>query len=831
MMTGNDGSALVTDEIVTNDKRWVELRVHGVSGTPPEELLAWPHVLQIDGDERSRFFRAVDSARHVQPAPDGHAVEGFHWGRYTSGSWKQSLWLTLLPFGLINMAAFMMPSPHRSDGVPIPGAAPSRKVALGALRLMAILLTILLSFSITLTLIDVVSGRWLPTQAWSKGTIRDIAPSIATIVAGLVIAVLGGASWFARLLKRNEQTSGLDQSLKATPRSPSSIVTVQAAAEKHGRVLTPFASKAFYTGDADTMTLRGLHVAAGLAVPASIASGLTANGNQAALLLIVIVVVATLLGDKERAATLGFSRGENDKIVAEDVEESWSHTLAKWVTRGLVLLASYFLVESARSMHGFKAVFKIERIEGKEKFSTANTHLVLFDDWSERLLYVAGGTLVVLTVAVVALAWFTRSARPKLGPPSYFGAYSKGCAAIPISGLALFLGVGYAAALVMGVSTALSPATEKKSNDALDTTLFLERVAYAWALAIVPMVLIAGVLIVQKIRSRNALQAPAEIGYPLGVPFPTSRVTVWRKVLASAIWFARVKNAVVHIVWTIVLAGVVLSAAIIVEISSNPNEDPMGPLSGTSDGGGKVLVQVGTWVLLGLVAGMVILARGAFRDATLRRAVNIVWDVVAFWPHAAHPFIPTPYSLRTVGDLAERVRHHAHDPDAGGRAVVVCGHSQGSLVSFAALNLMGDAECARIGYLTFGSQLRLIFARAFPMYVNYDSIERMHDRLGGAWINLYRDTDPLAGPVLSWHHQNEGKGATSGHFPFPDQGDRADQTFDPYGTRRCGDDWRLVDPVPRVDAFQEAPVNALHGHSNYWLNPEWATALAEIRTR
>ena len=43
---------------MTNEQ-WVELRVHGVSGTPPEELLASPLVLQVDGDERSRFFRAL----------------------------------------------------------------------------------------------------------------------------------------------------------------------------------------------------------------------------------------------------------------------------------------------------------------------------------------------------------------------------------------------------------------------------------------------------------------------------------------------------------------------------------------------------------------------------------------------------------------------------------------------------------------------------------------------------------------------------------------------------------------------------------------------------
>ncbi|MEP6815411.1 MAG: hypothetical protein ABI873_07680, partial [Marmoricola sp.] len=101
---------------MTPQATWVELRVHGVSGTPPEELLDRPHVRQVDGDDRSRFFRAVGADGELLPSPDGHVLEGFHWGSYTSGSWKQSLWLALLPFGLVNMAAFMLPAPAVRSG-------------------------------------------------------------------------------------------------------------------------------------------------------------------------------------------------------------------------------------------------------------------------------------------------------------------------------------------------------------------------------------------------------------------------------------------------------------------------------------------------------------------------------------------------------------------------------------------------------------------------------------------------------------------------------------------------------------------------------------------
>src|ERR671927_161061 len=90
---------------------WVELRVHGVSGTPPESLLASATVRQVAGDDRSRSFRPTDAPGIEVPAPDGHLLEAFHWGRWTSGSWMQALWILLIPFGIANAAQFMLPGP------------------------------------------------------------------------------------------------------------------------------------------------------------------------------------------------------------------------------------------------------------------------------------------------------------------------------------------------------------------------------------------------------------------------------------------------------------------------------------------------------------------------------------------------------------------------------------------------------------------------------------------------------------------------------------------------------------------------------------------------
>jgi hypothetical protein len=60
----------------------VELRVHGVSGTPPEAVLDAPQVRQVAGDEWARVFRAVDDDGREVGAP-GHVVEALRTGAAT----------------------------------------------------------------------------------------------------------------------------------------------------------------------------------------------------------------------------------------------------------------------------------------------------------------------------------------------------------------------------------------------------------------------------------------------------------------------------------------------------------------------------------------------------------------------------------------------------------------------------------------------------------------------------------------------------------------------------------------------------------------------------
>src|ERR1700681_251788 len=82
-----------------------ELRIHGVGGTSPQELLDHAHPVQVAGDPTSGFFRRWDpDALGPEHATNGRHVEGFSWGGMTSGSARRALWLLLAPFLLVNAA-------------------------------------------------------------------------------------------------------------------------------------------------------------------------------------------------------------------------------------------------------------------------------------------------------------------------------------------------------------------------------------------------------------------------------------------------------------------------------------------------------------------------------------------------------------------------------------------------------------------------------------------------------------------------------------------------------------------------------------------------------
>ncbi|HZD67561.1 MAG TPA: hypothetical protein VFA45_01160 [Actinomycetes bacterium] len=96
-----------------------ELRIHGVSGTPPETMLCHPHPKWVGGDGVAGFYRRWWPGG--QPTGEDRDIrdqcrrEAYSWGGLTSGAASRALWLLLLPFMLLNFAFYMTPRPPLQD--------------------------------------------------------------------------------------------------------------------------------------------------------------------------------------------------------------------------------------------------------------------------------------------------------------------------------------------------------------------------------------------------------------------------------------------------------------------------------------------------------------------------------------------------------------------------------------------------------------------------------------------------------------------------------------------------------------------------------------------
>ncbi|KXK63301.1 hypothetical protein AWW66_04175 [Micromonospora rosaria] len=193
--------------------RVLELRVHGVSNTPPDQILGLrsepggdgPRPWLVAGDEVTGFYRS-STARSGEPL----AVEAYSWGQLTSGARTahdvyRALWTLLLPFALANVAL------HARPGIP-PDPDQERwssrsGITAWLIRLFCLSLTGTLALTATGVGVDLIGwqcvdqsclsripGPWefLGQGWWSRDT-RSLA--VGLLVPLGLLAVLGLLGW------------------------------------------------------------------------------------------------------------------------------------------------------------------------------------------------------------------------------------------------------------------------------------------------------------------------------------------------------------------------------------------------------------------------------------------------------------------------------------------------------------------------------------------------------------------------------------------------------------------------------------------------------------
>lgn len=196
----------------------------------------------------------------------------------------------------------------------------------------------------------------------------------------------------------------------------------------------------------------------------------------------------------------------------------------------------------------------------------------------------------------------------------------------------------------------------------------------------------------------------------------------------------------------------------------------------------RLLADASLYVVVGAAAGLVLLGSRIRTSDSARRAVGVIWDLATFWPRAAHPLAPPCYSERIVPEISVRVLWALGI--SGTRAVVLSGHSQGSLIVATVAARLPRLD--RIRMITYGSQVRALYGRFFPAVFGPEVVGyvattgpsllgraqpdlqtttdptrpdrapaappgSIRARLGAVtdWVNLFRRTDPLGFRVFS----------------------------------------------------------------------------------
>jgi hypothetical protein len=793
----------------------VELRVHGVSGTPPEQMLVspgidHPAVRQVAGDSAAGFY--------VQDTPHPPPIEAYSWGGLTSGGKLRALWLLLVPFMLVNLA-FWTASLPLGDTNGTRHTARARRILEAALRLFALSLTAAFVLAFVVASMDIVGWQyvrqagqakiqWLSFLSWGwldHPNVQLMLTAVVPLVLILLLWYLGRSTW-----KRLEST--------APPVAPPEDDTPR----------NPLEDRAMWNGERPVGHLRALHISFALALlglflvmpllmdPGSHGFAALSTTWQRPWGWAAIVVAAALAVCGVVAIVLTCLPSLSDRKQRSEPDTRG------WVTLELTVGALFVAAALLLLFPGPWLAVWPGSTTGSLPGSVA----------SVQILFVAQG---FLAVPVFLCAWRLRvlagkdqpvepSATPEEHAVKVAPAWS-GLAPGVLTVIAWLLGGGLAAGLSLVVArlvgTPLSSAVTTGSLSSGSNPIVVPA-PFIWAaVAIVPVAVCAMLLgVVTYIRIRT--QAPAQDPrVRKAFPEPSANAEAYEKRVG---WIARAWARGELIDLSVMPAGLfVLATGLIVLVGSGLYLSD--PTWITSQAGW--LVTVGVLAMAALMLRLLQLGRRVYEDPGTRRQVGMIWDLGTFWPRAVHPLAPPCYAERAIPDLITRIEFHTDARNPSGaqapddRPVVLSCHSQGSVIGVATVLQLTYADSKRVALLTYGNPVRRLYSRFFPAYFGLDTVIQVGRLLGedpqphlGArqpattagpeeralwrWRNLYRPTDPIGGPI----------------FVNPDPGT----------CRQNAVDWNLLDPV----AAEPLPGNTCCppalGHSDYFVDREFTRA-------
>ncbi|WNM40277.1 hypothetical protein RMN56_02615 [Micromonospora halotolerans] len=667
----------------------VELRVHGVSGGTAEKILDHPIVDRVAGDGHAGFYRPRPGAGPAGGATAGIAVEAYRWGALTAGTAvRTASMLLLLPFMLSNLAIRLRP------------ASTDRSALFAVLcRLLAGTLTAAFVLSLIGVTLDLVAWQCVPYHRCREG--RPYLSWLHALPMGPRLALLALVPLFAlRVIWSLGARSARAFEGFGTPPSRPRPFLVDESLSLPG----------FWDDERTPAWLRRIHVAIGAGtLDASLLAGISSADGVAGPILF-----GAALGLLACCAVLLCLPVPTTPRTVRRVLRALSAATAA-VT--LLSLGYAALARDIRPLPG-----QLPGYEGT-----------------------VGGLIAAQGLLLVALALVTAAPRATGSRPFLAGLGMPVVAAASVT-----VAGALAAALVFRVADFLDRASVPGPirPDPSDTAPLDPPVAYWWAaLAGLAALVIATasasltLLATRRRRRRRAAQI-VERDYP-EVP---ARETNRREEVRETIARSRVAEELGPILITFLVMSSLGLATIAFDVIGIGPTQLVGRLTAEPEHATLLTAYVtdgGVWLISLLVIGLMILAFRSYRSAQTRRTVAALWDLGDFWPRTVHPFAPPCYAARAVPELAKRVSALG----AHGK-VVISGHSHGSVLAAATILQLPPDVLRRVALLTHGSPLSRLYTRLYPAYLGPRTLCALGDRLDWRWRNLWRDTDPVGGPIF-----------------------------------------------------------------------------------
>ncbi|MFJ6633523.1 hypothetical protein ACIQMR_19365 [Streptomyces sp. NPDC091376] len=694
----------------------LELLVHGVGGATPQDMLGDPRTVRITGDTTAAVYRRTDDAdaeQHPERYEDGPVPEAYCWSNLTSGNGARALWLLLLPFMVVNLAHWMRPTARgRSRTVRLYGML----VRLIALSLTALLVAAACEVALDLTAWQCAgSARCSGDSSWIGflSAANDgwwSQPGRRLSLAALLPAALMGLLWYL---------SNRTWSAYEAQRPPNVTTTAQPGAagepEQQETLRPALGRPGFWYGRRLVARLRAAHTAAGFLVIAAAVAGAAARHDRGADVPALEVAgwalesVLAVMGVFVVAVV--FRRGRSENVLDNRVDRA----VITWLPGGSLVLLALSMLYASWSRPGWLS------------------HGTLPGDTAFQVLTLAQGALVVvLAVAAHLLHRRARHARTAL--------YGMGGPAVAL--LACALGGVMTGGVAQRVADWLDgPGTPGVGEGPITGPPVL----LSWQASVIPVLLLLllvplGVLGVRTWRTAQDLAGRVEADYPEERPDPVrTRRIAGTRARAGLTDAAPALLGILCAATLLLGAGAVAGARASGEVPVVAFDKAHPVVEAAVD----VAQTLGSWLIgLGFIL-FVTWGRRAYRDASARRTIGILWDVGTFWPRAAHPFAPPCYAERAVPDLTWRMA--SWTANTGGR-LVISGHSQGSVLAAAAVWQLPAATRRRVALLTYGSPLERLYGRWFPAYFGPAQLRALDGELH-CWRNLWRHTDPIGGPV------------------------------------------------------------------------------------